>query len=141
MAEQTSKTRKRKQQTPLAQQICYVSFKTDFRVIRGRQVSCISATLRQPKGRWSLTLDNPSHLGKVAKAMQFRQLRRDNGAVLSVRSDGPRLGEARWRALGLSDAECRFMYLMDLTFHDEPVAVAQVRKLTLTAITKLRKPS
>lgn len=73
--------------------------------------------------------------------MQFRQLRRDNDAVLSVRGDGTRLGEARWRALGLSDAECRFMYLMDLTFHDEPVAVAQVRKLTLTAITKLRKPS
>ena len=141
MAEQTTQTRKRKSKPSLAKQIGYVSFKTDYRVIHGKRVPLISATLSMRGSRWSLTLDNPSHLGMVAKAMQFRQLRRENDAVLSARGDGPRLGEARWRALGISDAECRFMYLMDLTFHDEPVAVVQVRKLTLTATAKLRKPN
>jgi hypothetical protein len=141
MAEQTSKIRKRKPKQSLAKQICYVSFKTDARVIRGRQAPCISATLRQPKSRWSLTLDNPSHLGMVAKAMQFRELRLDNDVVLSARSNAPRLSEARWRALGLNDAECRFMRLMDLSFHNEPVVVVRLSKLRPVATAKPRKPA
>lgn len=141
MTEKTPKTRKRKTKTPLAKQICHVSLKTDYRVIRGKQVPFVSATLSMRGSRWSLTLDNPSHLGTVAKAMQFRQLRRDNNAVLSVRGDGPRLGEARWRALGLDDAECRFMYLLDLSFHNEPVVVIRPSKLRPAGTATPHKPA
>lgn len=139
MAEQSSKARKRNPKPSLAKQIGHVSLATHFRVLRGRQIPCVSATLSQRGSRWSLTLDNPSYLGKVAKAMQFRELRLDNDTVLSEIGAAPRPSEARWRALGLSDAEVHFMYLMDLSFREEPLVALRLSTTTPTATKRPRK--